>query len=130
MDLRLKTVPFEWEGRTYDLCCNMNVLADVQEAFDGNLDAALSQRSSLKGVLTILAAMLSDAADTMGVPERFTAREIGRKLPLARRVEVQNLVMELFLASCAPLEQAPDAEGEEKNAQTSPSEAESTSAGI
>lgn len=127
MDIRLKTVPFEWEGRTYNLCCNMNVLADVQEAFDGNFDAALSQKSTLRGVLAFLAAMLSDAADTMGAPERFTAREIGRKLPLARRVEVQNLVMGLVMASCAPDGQS--AGGDEKNAQTSRSEAESTSAG-
>lgn len=124
MDIRLKTTDFEWEGKTYRICCNMNVLADVQEAFDGDLDAAVSQRSSLRGVLTFLAAMLNDAADTNGEPERFTAREIGRKLPLARRLEVQRLVMDLFVASCAPVDDAENSDGDEKNAQTSPSEAE------
>ena len=121
MDIRLKIVPFEWEGKTYNLCCNMNVLADVQEAFEGDLDAALSGKSSLRGVLAFLTAMLNDAADMMGAPERFTVRGIGRRLPLARRVEVQNLVMGMVLASCAP---ADDVDGDEKNAQTSRSEAE------
>ena len=92
MDIRLKTAPFEWEGTVYNLCCNMNVLADVQEAFNGDLDAAVSQKSSLRGVLEFLAAMLNDASENIGASERFTARELGRKLPVARRVEVQKPV--------------------------------------
>lgn len=35
IDMRLERVPFEFDGHTFQLCCNMNVLADVQEAFDG-----------------------------------------------------------------------------------------------
>ena len=31
MDIRLETMPFELDGKTYQLRCNMNVLADVQE---------------------------------------------------------------------------------------------------
>lgn len=124
MDIRLKTVPFEWEGTVYNLCCNMNVLADVQEAFNGDLDAAVSQKSSLRGVLEFLAAMLNDASENIGTSERFTARELGRKLPVARRVEVQKLVMDLFLASCAPVESASDDEGAEKNEKTSRGKAE------
>ena len=30
MDLRLKDLPFTFEGRTYKLRCNMNVLADFE----------------------------------------------------------------------------------------------------
>ena len=124
MDIRLKTAPFEWEGTVYNLCCNMNVLADVQEAFNGDLDAAVSQKSSLRGVLEFLAAMLNDASENIGASERFTARELGRKLPVARRVEVQKLVMDLFLASCAPVESASDLEGAEKDEKTSQGKAE------
>ena len=32
IDMRLERVPFEFDGHTFQLCCNMNVLADVQEA--------------------------------------------------------------------------------------------------
>jgi hypothetical protein len=124
MDIRLKTAPFEWEGTVYNLCCNMNVLADVQEAFNGDLDAAVSQKSSLRGVLEFLAAMLNDASQNIGTSERFTARGLGRKLPVARRVEVQKLVMDLFLTSCAPVESASDHEGAEKNEKTSQGKAE------
>lgn len=44
IDMRLERVPFEFDGRIYQLCCNMNVLADVQEAFDGKISEALSAR--------------------------------------------------------------------------------------
>lgn len=128
MDIRLKKVPFEWSGKVYNLCCNMNVLADVQEAFDGDLNAALG-KSSMRGILEFLAAMLNDAADTVGAKERFTAKEIGRKLPLSRRGEVQELVMDLFTASCAPAEDDAEADGTEKNVPTSQSEAGSTLSG-
>ena len=42
IDMRLERVPFEFDGHTFHLCCNMNVLADVQEAFDGKISEALS----------------------------------------------------------------------------------------
>jgi hypothetical protein len=127
VDIRLKIVPFEWEGKTYQICCNMNVLADVQEAFDGDLEAALGKRS-LRGVLEFLAAMLNDAAASAGWPERFTAKGIGRSLSVSYRRRVTDIVMGLVLSSCAADE--PDSEaGEEKNAQTSQGAAESTLAG-
>ena len=36
-DIRLKTMPYDYRGRTYTLACNMNVLADVQADFNGDL---------------------------------------------------------------------------------------------
>lgn len=78
-DIRLEEVPFELDGKTYMLRCNMNVLADVQEAYDGDFSKALSEKSTLKSTLTFLAAMLNDYADEMGWSERFTARQLGRK---------------------------------------------------
>ena len=78
-DIRLEEIPFELDGKTYKLRCNMNVLADVQEAFDGDFYAALSEKNTLKSSLTFLAAMLNDYADEMGWPERYTAKQLGRK---------------------------------------------------
>ena len=91
-DLRLESVPFSYEGRSYTLRCNMNVLADVQEAYGGNLAPALTGRGTLRSVLEFLAAMMNDYADEQGwfepdfytgkavLPCRFTWRKLGRKL--------------------------------------------------
>lgn len=78
-DIRLKETPFELDGKTYLLRCNMNVLADVQEAVGGDLGAALDPKSALKNSLIWLAAMLNDYADEQGWPERFTPAALGRR---------------------------------------------------
>lgn len=83
-----KTVDYEYEGHKYRLTCNMAVIGDVQEAYNGKLLQALNQTGGYKSTLTFLAAMLTDAADSQGIkdedglPLMFTAREIGRKLTL------------------------------------------------
>lgn len=80
MDLRLQHMPFQFEGKQYILTCNMNVLADVQEAYEGNLMAALWRPSSLRAAMTFLAAMLNDYADDQGWDEHWTAKEIGKHM--------------------------------------------------
>lgn len=81
-DIRLQELPFEFDGKTYLLRCNMNVLADVQEAYDGDIGAALEGDSPLKSVTVFLAAMLNDYADEQGWEERWTPKTVGRKLSL------------------------------------------------
>lgn len=81
-DIRMKELPFEFDGKVYKLRCNMNVLADVQDEFNGDFSAVL-EAGMLKSVLSFLAAMLNDYADEQGWPERFTARQIGRKLKMS-----------------------------------------------
>lgn len=106
-DIRLKTVDYELGGRTYRLTCNMNVLADVQEAYHGNLVRALNTSGGLRGTLEFLAAMLTDAADTQGVedadgcPLRFTARELGRELTLKETVAAGEKIMPIIRAAVA-----------------------------
>ena len=78
-DIRLEEVPFELDGKTYQLRCNMNVLADVQEEYGGDFTKALDEKNSLRSVLVFLSAMLNDYADEMGWQERYTARQLGRK---------------------------------------------------
>lgn len=95
-DIRLNSLPFKYDGREYKLRCNMNVLADVQEAYGGDFSAALNGRGAMHSVLEFLAAMMNDYADEQGwfdeqvgptgfpaapiLAKRFTARQLGRVL--------------------------------------------------
>lgn len=96
-DLRLKTERFEWQGKTYELRCNFNVLAEI-ETEAGSLGSFL-RLSTMKGVLIALAAMLNDYADSMGWEERISSKELGRKLSTspADVKRVSEMVMELVL---------------------------------
>lgn len=111
-DLRLESAPFSFEGRNYTLRCNMNVLADVQDAYGGDIAPALSGRGTLRSVLEFLAAMMNDYADEQGwfepdpytgekvLPERFTRRKLGRKL---RREDIPMVqIFALVTAAVAP----------------------------
>lgn len=80
-DCRLPTMPFEVNGKTYILCCNMNVLADVEQMHNGNLMEALDHPSILTTAKEFLAAMLNDYAVQMHWEERYTPLTIGRLLP-------------------------------------------------
>lgn len=106
MDLRQKELPFVFEGRTYKLRCNMNVLADVQEASGGRISASLSGKAKLKNSLMYLAAMMTDYADEQGwtdengMPLTFTWRTLGRVL---RPEEVpQAEILRLVLDALTP----------------------------
>lgn len=92
-DIRLKTVPYELDGKTYQLCCNFNVLADIQEEF-GGIPNIFDARKTLTYYAAFLAAMLNDYADSQGWAERFTRRSIGRKIDLAHTAteEIQNVI--------------------------------------
>lgn len=79
-DIRLQELDFDFDGRKYKLRCNMNVLADVQEDFGGRLTPAVTGDAAIKSTLSFLAAMLNDYAEDMGWPERYTRRELGKKL--------------------------------------------------
>lgn len=97
MDIRLKKIPFEFDGKTYQLCCNNNVLADVQEAYGGEIKPALSGGGTLKSIFTFLAAMLNDYADEQGWQERYTARQVGRAILPLDVESVTAIVMELVV---------------------------------
>lgn len=115
MDVRLKTEPFALNGKVYNICCNMNVLADVQEAYGGDFRNALNNPTSLRTSLVFLAAMLNDAADTNGWPERFTAKDLGRMLPVsASSIQKITDVVRLLVTSSFYSESLEEA-AEEKN---------------
>jgi len=91
----------------------MNVLADVQDEYGGNLLRALNTAHGLKSTLAFLAAMLTDAADTQGItdendlPLRFTSKQLGRKLTMHQTLEAGTRIYPLIQAAVAPPEGAP-----------------------
>lgn len=106
-DVRLKETPFSFEGREYVLRCNFNVIADVVEACGGELPNVFDKRTQLKTGREFLAAMLNDYADEQGWPERYTAKQLGRKLG-GQVAVMMGPVMQLVLAA---LYARDDAEG-------------------
>lgn len=108
MDIRLQQEPLEIGGKTYMLRCNFNVLADVQEAFDGDFLAALDSAHSYRGVLEFIAAMLNDYADEKGWPERFTTRQVGRILPMTERDAWNMKVARLIVSALGSDEKEED----------------------
>lgn len=99
-DIRLEEIPFDFDGKTFLLRCNMNVLADVQDAYGGNISTALSGGNLFRSVLEFLAAMLNDYADEQGWPQRYTARGLGRKFSQNMLPSAQ--IMGLVTRSIAP----------------------------
>ena len=93
-DIRLEEIPFDFCGKTYMLRCNMNVLADVQEIYGGQILDAMTGGSPTKSVMEFFAAMLNDYAEEMGWPERYTSRDVGHKLsPKAvRELDIMGMV--------------------------------------
>lgn len=117
--VKMREIPFELDGKRYMLRCNMNVLADVQEEYDGDFMESLNGKKAMKGILVFLAAMLNDYADEMGWPERFTAKQLGRRLHQDEipGVKIMALVTEAVLPRVKEKNQeAPEPdEGSEEN---------------
>ena len=109
---KLKTIDYEFEGRVYRLECNMNVIAYVQEEYDGNLFQALDRIHGIKSTLAFLAGMLTDAADTQGIKDEnglplvFTRKQMGRKLTLPQTIEAGKLIYPLVWAEVVEKNQA------------------------
>lgn len=110
MDIRLKKTPMEFDGKTFELCCNMNALADVQEQCGGEISTALSGKSTLKSVLMFLSAMLNDYADEHGLDVRYTPKQVGRILKPNELDKATSVVMELVTDAIKSDEQDEEAE--------------------
>ena len=105
MDIRLQEKKFHFKDRDYILRCNMNVIADVQEACGGNIFRVIDDKSTLKGVLIWLAAMMNDYADEQGWEDYtpYTGRSLGRELTIADipQIDVMSLVRSALFAEKA-----------------------------
>lgn len=108
-DIRLEEMPFVFDGKTWILRCNMNVLADVQAAYDGGISQALSGDSPMESVLHFLSAMMNDYAEDMGWPERYTPRQLGRRL--AQWMIPMSDIMGLVTRSIVPPDKRQPAAG-------------------
>lgn len=80
--LRLEEVPFELEGKTYMLRCNMAALEEMQEAQGGDF-ASLLDMPATKSTVIFLAAMLNVYAEEQGWPERWDVNTLKRKVSFA-----------------------------------------------
>lgn len=80
MSLRLEQIPFDFNGKTYMLRCNMAVLEDIQDAHGGDLADALNPDRAINSAVEFLTAMLNDYADEQGWPERYTITQVKRQL--------------------------------------------------
>ena len=117
MDVRLKTVPYEYCGHKLNLCCNMNVLADLQE--EGSLDALLDEKRSMRSFNMLMAAMINDAARADGVDLHVTHREFGRTSGWKDFAKLRSDIFGLLISAVADPDSGDESEGETKNAQTS-----------
>lgn len=99
-DIRLEEIPFELDGRTYKLRSNMNVLAEVQSTYGGSLETVLSGGNPIESLLAFLTAMLNDYADEQGWPDRYTAKQLGRRITFP---QIRDLgIMQLVIRSLTP----------------------------
>ena len=111
-DIRLKTRTWRYADREWRLCCNMNVLADVQAIY-GELGAAF-EGGLMRSVLDFLAAMMNDYAESQGWQGRYTGRQLGRDLSWSEFQEAQEIVLDLVNSAISSGEETPD-EDEPKN---------------
>lgn len=110
-DIRLPETPFPFEGREYKLRCNFNVLAEVVEDFGGEMPDIFDKRTRLRVARSFLAAMLNDYADEQGWPERYTPRQLGRKLG-GQVAMISVPVMNLVIRAVCEKAPATETEGE------------------
>ena len=125
-DIRLPIMPFELDGKTYILRCNMNVLADVEQMHDGSLMEALSQPGVLTTSKEFLAAMLNDYAEEQGWEERFTPKSLGRLLPPSPSYvkKLKDIITDLVVRAVTAQQASTDSldpEDAEKNGMTTQS---------
>lgn len=115
MSLRLEELPYEFEGKTYMLRCNMAVLEEIQEAHGGDLGAALDPKKAVKSAVEFLTAMINDYADEQGWPERFTRKQVARRISFGELAtgltpQIMGMVMRsMAVPGTAAAAPAPDA---------------------
>ena len=106
MTLQLEELPFELDGKTYLLRCNMAVLETIQEAHGGNYGAVLDAPVN-ESALEFLAAMLNDYAWEQGWPELWYPEQLKRRVSLAMLTQIFKLVTRSIMAPEPDADQAP-----------------------
>ena len=109
-DIRLDKMTYEFNGKTYELEVNYNVLADLQNEF-GQIPDVFEGKNTMRVYTALMAAMINDYADTMKWGERITPREFGRtvdthNLPADNMMKATKMLM---AALFVPKEQGEEA---------------------
>lgn len=91
MSLKLEEMPFDLNGRTYLLRCNMAVLETVQDAHGGDF-ASVTEMPVKDSALEFLSAMLNDYAQEQGWPDTWTPTQLKRKVTLSMLTQIFGLV--------------------------------------
>lgn len=115
--LKLETKKIDFDGRVWELRCNMSVLDRLEQAHDGNFTAVMTLPPS-KATPEVLAAMLNDYAEDMGWDILYTPKQISKMVTFADMKELDVIGM-LYRAVIPedpqPAAAAPTEEGEPGN---------------
>lgn len=84
-------------GESFEICCSMAVLADIEEEF-GSIDAALTSGASWRAAIKILTFMVNAAGAAKDSDfSKFTPEKLGALLPDIRAVDAFDLILELVM---------------------------------
>lgn len=98
-DIRLKTFDLTLGGKTYSLCCNFAVLADVDYSH-GGVQKTLNV-GSFAATLTFLTAMLNDFERRVGSGVRYSKDEVSDLLAeySGTAADLVNQTMDVVLSA-------------------------------
>lgn len=102
--IRLEKKQFEFDGRVWEICCNMAVLEAMQEAHGGDFGEVMNL-PILQAPSEILAAMLNDYAEDMGWEVRYTPKQIAKQVPFSAMRELD--IVGMFTRAVIPLGSTP-----------------------
>lgn len=90
--IRLETKRLEFDGRVWEICCNMAVLDALQTAHGGDFSAVMAL-PPFQAAAEMLAAMLNDYAEDQGWDVRYTPKQVARRTNLLALNELDVLGM-------------------------------------
>lgn len=111
--IKLEKKQLEFDGRVFEVSCNMAVLAALEEA-RGSLDAVINL-PTFQQAPELLAAMLNDYAEDQGWEIRYTPKQVAQRINLQALNELDVLGMFIRAVSgaeAAPAEDDPDGTSE------------------
>lgn len=83
-NVKEKTVPFEFDGKTYQLMLNFNIIAAIQEKY-GDIDTCFNSMDKAKNQIWLLCTLLNEAAEMHNENHQeqwdlLTETQVGRRI--------------------------------------------------
>ena len=83
-NVKEKTVPFEFDGKTYQLMLNFNIIAAIQEKY-GDIDTCFNGMDKAKNQIWLLCTLLNEAAEMHNENHQeqwdlLTETQVGRRI--------------------------------------------------